>query len=162
VLAEAPPACKKNLTESAAGAAKAHRNGPAKEHTMPIWETVAELKKLNQALEAGHVAAARRIVRKALAAAKAQEAALQAHHAIASILKEGQLHLALTLAALAENSPHHSVRISTRDLSKAAHLSESALPAARKAAPYERRRLAADRRLRHHDRARTAPAMARL
>jgi len=46
---------------------------------MPIWQTVAELQQLNQALAAGHVAAARRIVRKALAAAKAQEAAYETY-----------------------------------------------------------------------------------
>lgn len=40
------------------------------------------------------------------------------------------MRLALTLAALAEFAPHHSVSISTRALSKAANLSESALPTA--------------------------------
>lgn len=58
---------------------------------------------------------------------------LQSLQAIAGSLKEGQLRLALALATLAEDSPHHSVKVSTRALCKAANLSESALPAALRA-----------------------------
>ena len=62
-----------------------------------------------------------------------QHSALQALHRHAGSLKEGQLRLALTLAALAEFAPHHTLTISARALCTAANLAFSAFPAAIKA-----------------------------
>jgi|SRR5271157_2247610 len=52
---------------------------------------------------------------------------------LAPTLYEGQLRLLLALASLTERTQDHTASISTRELSKLAKLSESALPAALKA-----------------------------
>lgn len=64
---------------------------------------------------------------------KSANTPLQALARIAPTLKEGQLKLAIALAALTENNKHHTITIGTRDLCKAANLSESAVPAALRA-----------------------------